>query len=80
MKLTLALAATLGLGLLASPASADEPAKVTTLPTTTIHGRPQKPGITIVLERARMQLGATTPTLASVLASHTATSTELRRP
>lgn len=73
MKHVLVTAITLSLGLVASTAAADESQRavvrrenVTTLTPTTVHGRPQKPGIVIMLTRARMQLGATTPTLASI--------------
>jgi hypothetical protein len=65
MKHTVVAVSALTLGLFASTAWAEEKSNVTTIATTTVHGRAQKPGVVVVLTRARMQLGATTPTLAS---------------
>jgi hypothetical protein len=71
MKHFLTLLLVISAVLVSLTASADE--KVTlTVPSTTIVGHPQRPTASIEVSRVRMQLGATTPTLASVTKIHDA--------
>jgi hypothetical protein len=72
---TLSLVA--GVTVLASNANADEKSaksdkNVITLKTHTIYGNPQRPSAVIEINKARMQLGATTPTLSAVAQIHDA--------
>jgi hypothetical protein len=60
-----------------SSASAEETSPVT-LKTTTVHGRLQRPAVAIELSRAKMSLGATTPTLAAGLNTQDASKKEAR--
>jgi hypothetical protein len=76
MKLVAATLASISLLLVVSTSSADEQQTLTITSTTTkptiVSGRVQRPAIAIEISRAKMQLGATTPTLASGMKMHDA--------
>jgi hypothetical protein len=57
--------------LVAGGASAED-TNVITLKTMTVYGHPQRPAAAVEVSRVRMQLGATTPTLARAAKIHDA--------
>ncbi len=64
LRVLFALSILAAVGVVSSPAHAEEK-NVITLKPYTVYGNPQRPSVVVEVSRARMQLGATTPTLAA---------------